>query len=227
MKNSSKLIFMSIAFVMFFSVVGVQESHAQLNQILKRMDAHKKALSSLKANIQMAKTDVLLDETDVTSGTVKYVPRKGRDAYVRIDWTNPVNESLAVANGQYVLYVPRRKEAFVGKTSEAGKGSSQNNLLRFMYMSKAELKRNFRMQYLGVEEVKSNKMWHLRLFPKTKASFKIADLWVDKDGMPRQVKITEKNDDTSVILLSNIDKNKSIKAKDFKVSLPKGTKIIR
>lgn len=228
MRSFSKIILMSIAFVMFFSVVNVKESQGQiLNDILKRMEAHKNALSSLKSGIQMAKTDSLLDETDIRKGNVKYLPAKGRDAFVRIDWTSPVNEILAVANGQYVLFQPRLKQALVGKTSEAGEGSSQNSSLAFMSMSKSELRNNYVIKYIGVEKVGGADMWHLNLVPKTKASYKMADLWVDGNGMPVQAKITEKNNDTSLVLLSNMQKNVSINGSDFKVDLPKGTKIIR
>ena len=55
----------------------------------------------------------------------------------------------------------------------------------------------------------------------------MADLWVDGNGMPVQAKITEKNNDTTLVLLSNMQKNVTIKASEFKINLPKGTKIIR
>ena len=138
-------------------------------RFLNEMEAHKNALTSLKSSIQMAKTDSVLDETDVQEGTVKYLPAKGRDAYVRIDWTSPVNEILAVANGQYVLYRPRLKQAMVGKTSEAGEGSNQNSALAFMNMSKSELRKNYVIKYIGVEKVGGADMWHLNLIPKIKA----------------------------------------------------------
>mgnify|MGYP000595575156 CR=1 FL=1 len=70
-------------------------------------------------------------------------------------------------------------------------------------------------------------MWHLNMVPKKKTSYKMADLWVDGNGMPIQIRITESNDDTKTILLSNLKKNVTIRASDFEVKLPKGTKIIR
>ncbi|NNE98125.1 MAG: outer membrane lipoprotein carrier protein LolA [Pyrinomonadaceae bacterium] len=228
MRNYSKIILMSIAFVMFFSVGSVAESQGQqLNEIYKRMQAHRNALSSLVAGIRMAQTDTVLDETDVYSGMVKYLPTKGKEAYVRIDWKKPLIETLAVANGKYVIYTPRRKQAIVGSTKDAGKGSQQNSALAFMNMSSAELRANYLTAYLGVEKVGGKDMWHLNMVPKKKTSYKMADLWVDGNGMPIQVKITENNDDTKTILLSNLQKNITIKASDFRVDLPKGTKIIR
>jgi len=228
MRNFSKIVLMSIAFVMFFSVASVTESQAQiLNEVFKRMQAHRDALSSLKATIQMAKTDSLLDETDIRSGKVKYLPAKGRDAYVRIDWLKPVEEHLAVANGQYVIYTPRLKQAIVGKTSEAGEGRKQTGALEFMTMSKSELRANYVTKLVGVEKVSGAEMWHLNLIPKKKKSYKMADLWVDGNGMPVQAKITENNGDTTTILLSNLDKNGSINGKDFELQLPPGTKIIK
>ena len=188
---------MSIAFVMFFSVASVTESQAQpINEIYKRMQAHRNALSSLVASVQMAQTDTVLDETDIYSGTVKYLPGRGKDAYVRIDWKKPLVETLAVANGKYVIYTPRRKQAITGSTTDAGEGGQQSSLFAFMNMSRAELRANYVTKYIGVEKVGGNDMWHLNMVPKKKTNYKMADLWVDGNGMPVQVKITEHNGDT-------------------------------
>lgn len=228
MRNFTKTILMSIAFVMFFYVASVTESQAQpVNEIYKRMQAHRNALSSLVATVQMAETDTVLDETDIRSGSVKYLPGKGKNIYVRIDWKKPLVETLAVANGKYVIHTPRLKQAIIGSTTDAGSGGKQSDLFRFMGMSRAELRANYITKYIGVEKVGGNDMWHLNMVPKKKTSYKMADLWVDGNGMPIQVKITEHNGDTKTILLSNLDKNVTIKASDFKVDLPKGTKIIR
>ena len=95
-------------------------------------------------------------------------------------------------------------------------------------MSKADLKANYNIQYVGQESVSGNvQTWHLKLTPKTAASYKFADLWVDGNGMPLQGKATLLNDDTDSVLLTNLGKNVSLKASIFKVVLPKGTEIVK
>ena len=233
MKKIARLGLFAFALALFFNAFAVTETNAQgvVNEILKRMQKHRDALSSLRTDVTMGKHDALLDDYDITKGKAYYLPQKGRDAYVRIDWTEfngeAFNETLAVANGEYILYRPRLKQAIVGQVKKATTNNKANSLLGFMNMSKAQLKANYSYQYLGVEKVNGSEMWHLKLNPKKNVSYKYADLWVDGNGMPRQSRIVEDNNDSTTILLYNLVKNRTIKASVFKVNLPSGTKIIR
>jgi outer membrane lipoprotein-sorting protein len=97
-----------------------------------------------------------------------------------------------------------------------------------MSMSRAQLAANYDVRYAGEETVKSGvKTWHLVLTPKTPTSYKSADLWVDKDGMPVQATIVEKNNDSTTILLSAIVPNSTLNASVFTISPPKGTSIVQ
>jgi len=216
----------TFALIFVFNAFAVIETKAQiLNKILDTMDAHYKALSSLQANVKMDKYNSQLDEHDITEGTTKYLPVKGRDAYVRIDWTKPMQESLAVVGKEYVLYRPRLNQALVGKVDKAQGSAKSNSALAFMNMSKAQLKANYNVKYLGEEKVDGKiPTWHLELTPKTKSSYKLADIWVDGDGMPIQMRVTENNNDSTTILLTNLKKNITLKANVFTINLPKGTK---
>jgi len=231
MKSFLRLGFAAVTLTLFFGAFAAIETNAQniLPEILKRMEAHRNSLTSLRTNVTMVKINDQLKEKDVTEGTASYLPAKGRDALIRIDWTKPVEETLAVVNKKYVIFTPRRKSAIVGNASAAKGSGKANNLFAFINMSKDELKANFVIKYLGQENISGGaQTWHLEMTPKNPASFKFksADMWVDTDGMPRQIKITENNKDTTSLLLSNLQKNATIKASVFKVDLPKGTKII-
>ncbi|MFV0387369.1 MAG: LolA family protein [Pyrinomonadaceae bacterium] len=222
MKAINRIFFIGI----LFSTLSIT-ANAQLDDILRRMESHAKALSSLKSNITMTKHDTTLDVYDTQNGSVNYLPGNGKNVYLRVDWVTPAPETLIVANGEYVLYRPKLKQAIVGKTSDAEKKQRENNALAFMTMSRAELKRNYQIQYLGVEKIDGVDMWRLRLNPKVAAGFKYAELWADGNGMPIQSMIVEKNNDTTTILLSDIQKNVTLQGSIFKPKLPKGTKIIK
>ena len=225
MKNYLRLSLTVFALMFFFSVVNVK---AQTNEILKRMDEHFKALTSLKASIMMDKYNAQLDEHDVTEGRVIYLPAKGRDATVRIDWTKPFEETLVVKDKKYVLYRPRLNQAIFGKVNDAQKDTKSSGLLDFMSMSKEQLKETYSIKYLGQENVSGNILsWHLELTPKIPKSYKSSDIWVDGNGMPIQTKVTEKNNDTTIILLSNLQKNVTIDGSEFKVKLPSDVKKIQ
>lgn len=229
MKSFLRISLMTLAVAFVFGSLSATETKAQgaIQEILNRMDAHNKALQSLRSNVTMVKYNDQLKESDTTEGTTMYIPSKNREPYVRIDWTKPVQEILATSNGKYILYRPRLQQAIVGKIKEAKGSPKAGGALAFINMSKAQLKANYSMIYVGAEKLSNGtETVHLQLTPKAATSYKMADVWVDKDGMPVQMKIIENNNDSSTVLLYNIQKNISLNAKDFNVNPPKGTKII-
>lgn len=227
MKSFTRLSLAVTAVMLFFNAFAVSETKAQFAQqeILNRMDRHNKSLQSLRSNVTMVKYNNQLKETDVIEGTTTYLPSKGRDAYVRIDWTKPAEEMLVVRNGEYLLYRKRLNQAIIGKVKDAQGSGKANNALAFMNMSKAQLKANYSIKYLGEETVSNGvKTARLELVPKQATSYKLAEIWVDADGMPVQAKVVEKNNDTTTVMLSNLQKNVSINASVFDPKLPKDVK---
>jgi outer membrane lipoprotein-sorting protein len=227
MKAFLRLSLAAVAVTLFFNAFAASDAKAQFAQqeILNRMNKHNQALQSLRSNVTMVKYNSQLKETDVTEGTTTYLPSKGRDAYVRIDWTKPAEEMLVVRNGQYLLYRKRLNQAIIGKVKDAQGSGKANNALAFMNMSKAQLKANYSIKYLGEETVSNGvKTARLELTPKQTTSYKLAEIWVDADGMPVQAKVVESNNDTTTVMLSNIQKNITINASIFDPKLPKDVK---
>lgn len=230
MSKFLKASFSIFVLTLIFNGFAVTEAKAQsiLNEILKRMDSHYKLLKSLKADIKRVKTDTTLGESDEYTGNLVLLPGKGRNFSVRLDWRKPKEENLSIVNGQYVAYVPSIKRAYTGSSNSAKASEKGGNVLRIMSMSKEELKANYDIQYLGQEQVTGAiQTWHLKLTPKTKASYKFAELWVDGDGMPIQAKIVALNNDTDEVLISNLQKNVSIDGSIFSINLPKGTELVK
>jgi len=231
MKSFLRISLAAIAVTLFFNAFAVTETKAQggpLNEILKRMEVNRSTMKTLRSEVMMVKYNAQLKETDTVKGTSIYLPTKGRDALVRIDWKEPVKETLAVVNGKYVLYRERLKQALTGNAKDAKGNGKANGALSFMNMSKEQLKANYTIKYLGQENVSGNiPTWHLELTPKAATNFKMAELWVDGNGMPIQAKVIETNNDTTTVLLSKIEKNADINASLFEVKLPKGTQIVK
>jgi outer membrane lipoprotein-sorting protein len=226
-----RIVLPMIAFAFVLNAFSSQASAQAgvLGEILKRMDNNNKGLVSLKSGIKMNKFNAQLGENDLTEGDLNYIPGKTeKDIYVRINWTKPVVEYLAISRGEYVLYRPRTKQAIVGKVDSAKGNSKSGGALAFMTMSKAQLRENYDVKYAGEESVGGGvNTFHLVLTPKKPNSYKSADLWVDRNGMPVQAKIVEKNNDTTTVLLTNVDRNATVKASDFKITPPKGTAIVQ
>ncbi|MDQ3710785.1 MAG: outer membrane lipoprotein carrier protein LolA [Acidobacteriota bacterium] len=231
MKSFLRLSLTAIAITLFFSAITVTETKAQggpLNDILNRMEINRNTMKTLRSDVTMVKYNAQLQEPDTTQGTSIYLSLKGRDALVRIDWVKPVEEKLAVVNGEYILYRPRLKQAIIGNAKNAKGNGKANGALSFMNMSKEQLKANYTIKYLGQENISGRiPTWHLELTPKMATNFKLAELWVDGNGMPIQAKVIETNNDSTTVLLSNFEKNASINADDFNIKLPPGTKKIK
>lgn len=217
---------LAIAVALFIGAAGTVEAHGQvLNTILDRMDQHNKALTSLRSSVTMVKVNTQLGGvTDTTEGKVLYLTQRNSDPYVRIDWVKPV-ESLAVAKGQYILYRPNLKQYVQGSTKTAKNKASAGGALAFMNMSRADLRSNYTATYLGEATIKGGtNTWHIKLTPKTATSYKWAEIWVDVNGMPLQTMVVEKNDDTTTVLLTNLEKNVKLDASAFKITIAKDAK---
>jgi outer membrane lipoprotein-sorting protein len=228
MRNFLRYGLTAIALTFILSAFAATNTAAQTTEILKRMDEHYKALKSLQANVTREVTNSQLGETDKMAGTISLLPGKGRSFSLRLDWTQPKNEIISVVNGQYVAYIPGIKRAYTGSSESKNLNEKGGNALKIMSMSKEEIKANYDVEYLGQENISGGvPTWHLKLTPKAKSNYKFAELWVDGNGMPLQGKITQLNDNTDSVLLTGLKKNTSIKAAIFKVSLPKGTEIVK
>lgn len=214
--------------VAFSSASPVSAQGAGLvSSIFNKMERNRRDLRSMRAGISMEKYNAQIRDTDKRSGTVVYLPAAGRNAYVRVDWKSPVQEILAVADGQYTLFSPRRKTAWVGSTSS--KNAKVSSVLGFgLNASAAQLKSSF-----DVQDVYNETLWggvgttHLKLIPKGGASFQYEEIWVDGSGMPVQTKVVEKNGDATTVRLMNVEKNAQVSKGDFKLDLGSDVKKVR
>lgn len=231
MRKVLRYSFFSISLVLLISSVSVTEAKAQniLGEILRRMDVYNKSLQSLRADVTMVKTNVQLNVSDTTYGNTSYLPKTAkRGVYVRIDWTRPVEEQISVIGDDYELYRPKLNQVIVGKVNKAKNSASVGGALSFMNMSKTQLQANYNVAYLGEEQINGGvRTWHIQLTPKDQSSYKLAELWVDADGTPRQAKITELNSDTTTVMISNMQKNITLKGEIFKLKYPGSVKKIK
>ena len=236
--SMKKMFAPALAALMLLASLSVAPPRAQaqgpglISSILNKMDRNRRSLASLRSNITMWKYNAQLRDTDKYTGDVAYVAAKGRDANVRVDWTRPAQEILAVSNGQYTLYRPRLKQAFQGATKNVGSkgGGKANNVLGFaLNMTSAQAKSQFNVELVGEGELYkgSPHVWWLKLVPRGGAPYQFAEVWVTDDGMPIQTRVTEKNNDSTTVRLTGIQRNTNVSPDTFNVPLPEGTKIVK
>lgn len=213
--KKSALLFLVFA----FSTVS---AFPQVNEIMKRMDAHQKALKTLGADIKITKFSVELGGTYTKEGTVKFLPSK--ETALKIDSTKPAPESFLALKNQYLIYLPDLKTAYSGIITD----SQKNTFMIFSVLSNKNLRADYNIAYTGQEKVNGAiPTFHLELKPKTAQSYQTIELWVDGNGMPLQSKIIENNGDSTTVFLENLRKNIVINVNEFQIKLPKGTKLIK
>jgi outer membrane lipoprotein-sorting protein len=200
-----------------------------VSSVLSRMEKNRQTLKSLRAGIHVSKYNSQLGVEDKYSGVVIYLPGAGRQAAVRIDWTSPRKEVLAVNNNRYTIFRPALKVAYTGDSRKMSGDNKAGSLLEMMNMSRAQLESRFQ----PVKDVREETLGggvgtiHLTLVPKGKASYKYAEVWIDSAGMPVQAKIVEKNDDSTTMRLTALEKNARISTGDFDIKLDSNVKIVK
>lgn len=200
-----------------------------VSAVLSRMESNRRNLTSLRAGLSMEKYNSQLRDSEKYEGVVLYVPAGKGDASVRIEWNSPQKEILAVYKGKYTLFRPRRNEAMVGRSGSVRGKAGAGGILDLMYMTRQQLEARFQ----PVQDVREETLWggvstiHLTLVPKTNATFKYAEIWVDSSGMPVQTKIVEKNDDSTTMRLRNLEKNIKIASDQFAIQLDPNVKIVK
>lgn len=223
---------MLVALLAFIPQRAEAQGPGLVSSILNKMERNRRDLRSLRAAVTMQKYNAQLKDYDLSQGDVQYVAVQGTNANVRLDWTKPAREMLAVFNGEYTLYRPRLGQAFKGKTNSIkdGKNSKVNSTLGFaLNLSGSQAKNQFNVEYAGEGTLYDGgpHVLMLKLTPKGKAGYQFAEVWVDDGGMPVQTRVTEKNGDSTLVRLTNIQRNASISPKAFEIELGPNVKIVK
>ena len=212
-------------------VVPVPRTDAQaglVSSLYTRMQRNQQTLKSLSADISMVKYNSQIRENDEFYGTVKYIPVGGKSAFVRLEWTKPQHEILAVANGAYILYRPRLNMAYVGTTNSI-KNGKDSDVLALLNMSTTQL----RARFGDLQDLRDETLWggvattHFKAVPKNAASYNYIEVWVDSSGMPVQTKMVEKNNDSTTVRLTNVTKNQTIDKGIFELKLDSSVKKVK
>src|SRR5215510_10041665 len=201
-----------------------------VSSVLSRLEKNRQSLKSLRAGVSMVKYNSQLGVEDKYNGVVIYLPTSGRQASVRIDWSSPRHEVMSVKDNKYSLYRPALKVLYTGDPRKMhGNDGKASGLMDMMNMSRQQLEARFQ----PVKDVREETLWggvstiHLTLVPKGNPGYKYAEVWIDSAGMPVQTKIVEKNDDSTTMRLTGLEKNQKIDKSDFDIKLDSSVKIVK
>jgi outer membrane lipoprotein-sorting protein len=222
--------------LMLFATLSVVPRRAQaqgpalVSSILNKMERNRRDMRSLRAALTMQKYNAQLRDYDMSQGEVQYVAGQGSNPNVRVDWTKPVHQLLAVSNGQYTLYQPRLNQAYQGSTKSGKASAKTSGVLGFsLGLSGSQVKNQFNVDLVGEGSLYdgSPHVWMLKLTPKGNAGYQFAEVWVDDGGMPVQTRVTERNGDFTLVRLTNVQRNAPIAPDAFSIPLPAGVKIVK
>src|ERR1044072_2126426 len=151
-----------------------------VSSVLNRLEKNRQSLKSLRAGISVVKTNSQIGSEDKYHGVVIYMPGEGRQASVRIDWSSPRKEVLAVNNNNYTILRPALGIAYVGDSRKM-KDNKAGGLMEMMNMSRGQLEARFQ----PVKDVREETLWggggtvYLTLVPKGNTGYKYAGVWMD------------------------------------------------
>ena len=210
---------------------GVNAQPQLLTGILNKMEKANQDLKSLKAELVLVRTNTQIDVTETTYGQLIYKPgTKKSKQKLRIDYTKPSKDILAVDGDNYVFYQPRINQAIKGLASKISKGKQDGLAQIINTVLNGSLKSESDKYSIipGKDEMVNGFMTSvLRLTPKTKEQFTSIDIWVNQQNwIPVQVHATERNGDLTKITLKNQQLNVDVPNNAFSLNLPKGTAIL-
>lgn len=218
--------FIVSALVIVFPATSKGQGAGLVSSVLSRLEKNRASLKTLRSGISMVKYNSQLGVEEKYNGVVIYMPTSGRQAAVRIDWSSPRREVLAVNNNKYTIFRPALKIAYTGNARDKREAGGIMDMLN---MSRQQLETKFQ----PVKDVREETLWggvttiHLTLVPKGNAGYKYAEVWIDNSGMPVQTKIVEKNDDSTTVRLTGLEKNQKISSGEFEIKLDPNTKIVK
>lgn len=242
MKRLSPLLVLGLAcgFLGFTSAPQQKSANsADLDAVLKKMDAVAATFHSAQADFQWKKYERVIDEVDdVQTGTI-YYRRTGKEiemmAEVRKD--GPSADAMK-EEPKYVLFKNGKIQMFVPKmnqVTEKDLGKNRQEFETYLVLgfggSGEDLQKQFDVTYVGPEKIDGVATAHLSLVPKSQSvrnTFQQIDLWIDLDkGVSKQQKFINPQGDYRLANYSGIQVNgKKISDEVFKLKTNDKTQFI-
>jgi len=212
---------------------GANAQPQLLTGILNKMRNANQNLKSLKAEIVQEKINNQIGITDTTYGQLLYKPDPSKsNRRLRINYTKPSQDILAVDGDNFVFYQPRIKQAIKGFTSKVSKGK-QDGLAQVLAIVLSGSLESASGEYdLSIvkddEKVNGIVTSLMRAIPKSNKQFTSIDIWISQQNwIPVRFSATERNGDVTVFTFKNMQVNADLPNSAFNLKLPSGTEILK
>jgi outer membrane lipoprotein-sorting protein len=223
-----------LALLFSFSAASQQADAKTMPQlltgILNKMEKAHQEMKSLRADLIKQNTNNQIGITDTDYGAFIYKPAVGKNkGKLRIDYTRPSKDIVALNGENLILYQPRINQAVKTTLAKAAKGkvSGYAQLVGLDGSLKAQTN-NYNIEVVKLDEqINGVSTAVLRLIPKNGNQIASIDIWVNQqNSLPIQWKIIERNGDFTVVTLNSMEVNANIPDSAFNVNIPSGTKVL-
>jgi outer membrane lipoprotein-sorting protein len=199
---------------------------AGLDAVLKSMDQSAAGFKSLTAQIRKLAHTQVVNVDDVSEGTIAVRRFKPHDTRIRIDFTKPNQQMVAIGGGKAEIYYPKLNEVQEGDLGKIRGLVDQLMLLGFGSNS-ADLQDAYTVTLGGPDSVNGEKATRIVLIPKSKEilqSVKKCELWISEKGITLQEKFDQGGGDYLLSTYSKINLNVNVSESAVKLDVPKGAK---
>jgi outer membrane lipoprotein carrier protein len=188
------------------------------DQALDRAVAAYKNVRTIRTRFEQTLTNPVTSRVSTARGEM-VLQRPGK---ISFGFTNPSGDRI-VSDGKFVwVYLPSSAPGQVIRqpASEAGVGLDFSSELLTAPRSK------FSVSDGGVSMTDGRGARVVVLTPKTEKAFTKARIWVDdRDGLVRQLELTEPSGLTRLIKFGQMKLNAKVSSSAFKFAVPKGVKV--
>jgi outer membrane lipoprotein-sorting protein len=229
MKRSITFILITLAVTAIPGLSLAARANGKVDEILNKMQDAGRGIRTVTASLYQENKDSLIGgRPQTSSGTISF-SHEGRNAdKLRIDYTKPAGQTVAVIGDQIILVQGAIQQCTITSRAAQATKNQEFGFLATPYESAASLKSRYNIVYLGDEKVGGANTSILELTPRTPSSITKWTLWIDQSSwLPIKYRVHEGKSSTSTFTLSNLVKNGKIGADKFRINCPKGFKEVR
>ncbi|MBZ5551992.1 MAG: outer-membrane lipoprotein carrier protein LolA [Acidobacteriia bacterium] len=198
-----------------------QKEDPQVEHILAELDKAAADFQTLQAKIKNTTYTKVVDDTSIENGRL-WFQHERRGNKIKLEFKDPARREILIADGRVSIYYPKIKkidEFALG--SEGLQNKAELGLLAGVGSSGDTLRKTYSIRYLGEEKIEGKKTVKLVLTPrdaKAKSFFSTQEVWLDAvSWLPVRQKMIEPSGDSLTIDFDDVEKNKRISDKTFKI----------
>jgi outer membrane lipoprotein-sorting protein len=209
--------------------VGASAADNSLQAVFSHMDQAAAKFKGLTADVRYTSHEAVIDENEISTGTVVVKMPKPHDLHMLIDFKKPDPKTVQINGTKVQIFYPKALEVQVWDVGKARKADLEQFMRLPFGSTSKEIQDSYTVALGGPEKIEGQNATRLELTPKSKdlaAQFPRIELWISDDlGISVQQKLEQQGKSYSVATYTNVKLNSNIPDSEVKLNLPKGVKV--